>query len=240
MQSRLRSAKSMLYRVSPGKTNYTMPPQDYLVCPDQPWLDGINVSQGVIRQFVAMPLGRGYTIEAQTTGTEEFGGIQIQVYEPKPGQFPDHPPVESSLGPQVLASLAPAAETEMGLGAGGKMKQKIYPDPYGIATWDPTNYGCVFIHIVNSEQYRDITGCEPPLTPVSTETYTKHGFPWFDLYDEARGDVAASERLAQVKTIHEIDTEKGMVSGEGDASVEVPESHIITLRGRDETNDQEA
>jgi len=25
---------------------------------------------------------------------------------------------------------------EMGLAAGGKIKQKIYPDPYGISTWD--------------------------------------------------------------------------------------------------------
>lgn len=33
--------------------------QDYLVCPDQPWLDGINSGDGTIRQFVAMPLGHG-------------------------------------------------------------------------------------------------------------------------------------------------------------------------------------
>ena len=38
-------------------------PQDYLVVPDQPWLDGIVVRKGVIRQFVAMPLGLGYTVE---------------------------------------------------------------------------------------------------------------------------------------------------------------------------------
>lgn len=33
---------------------------DYLVVPDQPWLDGINGGNGLIRQFVAMPLGMGY------------------------------------------------------------------------------------------------------------------------------------------------------------------------------------
>ena len=42
-------------------------PQDYIVCPDQPWLDGINAGEGVIRQFVAMPLGLGYTVEAQVS-----------------------------------------------------------------------------------------------------------------------------------------------------------------------------
>lgn len=35
-------------------------PQDYVVLPEQPWLDGYCVGKGVIRQFVAMPLGRGY------------------------------------------------------------------------------------------------------------------------------------------------------------------------------------
>ena len=32
-------------------------PQNYLVLPEQPWLDGFAVRKGVIRQFVAMPLG---------------------------------------------------------------------------------------------------------------------------------------------------------------------------------------
>ena len=32
-------------------------PQDYVVLPEQPWLDGYCVEKGMIRQFVAMPLG---------------------------------------------------------------------------------------------------------------------------------------------------------------------------------------
>jgi hypothetical protein len=38
-------------------------PQDYVVTPPQPWLDGICAGKGTIRQFVAMPLGMGYTVE---------------------------------------------------------------------------------------------------------------------------------------------------------------------------------
>ena len=33
-------------------------PQDYMVAPDQPWLDGFCVAKGLIRQFVAIPLDR--------------------------------------------------------------------------------------------------------------------------------------------------------------------------------------
>ena len=45
-------------------------PQDYLVCPDQPWLDGINAGEGYIRQFVALPLGMGYRDVAMNPGED--------------------------------------------------------------------------------------------------------------------------------------------------------------------------
>ena len=41
----------------------TIKDQNYCVLPKQPWLDGINYGDGYIRQFVAMPLGKGYTVE---------------------------------------------------------------------------------------------------------------------------------------------------------------------------------
>ncbi len=43
-------------------------PQDYVVVPGQPWLDGFSVGAGLIRQFVAMPLGAGDSVEEQLTG----------------------------------------------------------------------------------------------------------------------------------------------------------------------------
>ncbi len=43
-------------------------PQDYVVVPGQPWLDGFSVGEGLIRQFVATPLGAGYSVEEQLTG----------------------------------------------------------------------------------------------------------------------------------------------------------------------------
>ena len=37
--------------------------QNYITLPKQLWLDGINCGNDFIRQFVAMPLGKGYTVE---------------------------------------------------------------------------------------------------------------------------------------------------------------------------------
>jgi hypothetical protein len=202
-------------------------PQNYIVCPEQPWLDGINSGQGSIRQFVAMPLGGGYTVEASVSGREEIGGIQITIFEPKPGRFPDQPPAQPELAAGPFAGMA--AAQPMGLGAGGVIRQKIYPDPYGIETWDQKNFGEVVIHILNSEQFREVTGLEPPPTPIDAKAYTEFGLPWFALYDEERGDIAPAERLARTKTIADRDKERGKVPPET-GSPKISESQIKRLR----------
>lgn len=57
--------------------------QDYVVTPAQLWLDGIASADGTVRQFVAMPLGSGYSVEAQITGEEVVGGLQFEVVPAK-------------------------------------------------------------------------------------------------------------------------------------------------------------
>jgi hypothetical protein len=53
--------------------------QDYIVIPKQQWLDGIATKSGQVRQFVAMPLGSGYSIETQVTGEDGTGGLQFDI-----------------------------------------------------------------------------------------------------------------------------------------------------------------
>lgn len=215
----------------PWSQTITRESEDYVVCPPQPWLDGINAGEGFIRQFVAMPLGMGYTVEAQATGEERFGGIQIIVYEPKPGRFPDQPPPLATgalwVAEAAMPLAAPAAAAEMGIAAGGKMKQHIYPDPHGLDAWDQSNYGRVYVHIINSMAFREITGLEPPPTPVTAKTYAEYGLPWFDLYDEGIGDIAAPDALKKVKSVKEMDEQKGFGPQQDDTSVNVPEDKII-------------
>lgn len=62
------------------------PVQDYIITPNQLWLDGIATSEGHVRQFVAMSMGAGYTVEAQITGEDITGGIQFEI---TPAKKPD-------------------------------------------------------------------------------------------------------------------------------------------------------
>ena len=64
----------------PWSSRLTRDPQNYVVLPRQPWLDGINSGKGSVRQFVAVPLGLGATVEGQVTGEEVWGGVQLQSF----------------------------------------------------------------------------------------------------------------------------------------------------------------
>jgi tetratricopeptide (TPR) repeat protein len=66
--------------------------QDYVIIPEQRWLDGINTGKNLVSQFVAMPIGEGFTIEEQMTDEARHGGFQIVVFEPKLGRFPEEAP----------------------------------------------------------------------------------------------------------------------------------------------------
>ena len=53
--------------------------QDYMIVPEQLWLDGIATEEGRVRQFVSVPTESGYSVETQITGQNDIGGIQFEV-----------------------------------------------------------------------------------------------------------------------------------------------------------------
>jgi len=165
-------------------------PQNYIVTPTQPWLDGINAGAGHVRQFVALPLDDPRTIEAQLSGSGKVGGLQLRVFPPKPGRFPEREPPRPP--------IKRAAGASMGLGAGGKIAQRIYADPHGLETWDTSQPITLWIQILNSTQFKFLTGVQAPLSVITSETYAKYHLPWFELYDEDQKALAQSDLLASV------------------------------------------
>ena len=201
--------------------------QNYVVIPEQPWLDGFNTGNGTIKQFVAMPLGMGYTIEGQVTGRELRGGIHLQVFDMKVSMVPRDTRHRYQI--DTHDDLEIHTCNEMGLAAGGTIDQDIYPDPYGYRSWDTLNYTDVRIHLVNSADFRMITGVDPPTTPVTAAEYSRFGFPWFDLYDEGKGDITPSPELARVKTVSQIDTAKGFTPQQDDTPVVIPPEQVSKI-----------
>lgn len=173
--------------------------QDYLVAPDQPWLDGFCVQKGLIRQFVAMPLGCGYTAEEQLTGEAQHGGLQIIAYPMKRSHY------EKLMKARPLVSKMcysmPMSSSSMGLAPGGLMRQEIYEDDHGMDAWETSVSSRCFVHILNSNQWASATGKPMPRPPVSASDYTAAGLPWFDYYDDSLSSVEGSPTLAGLDSV---------------------------------------
>ena len=184
-------------------------PQDYLVLPEQPWLDGYCVEEGIVRQFVAMPLGSGYTAEEQLSGEARHGGLQIVAYPMKRKRYEQLTRRRgyeyAELGPEVCS--APA--DEMGLAPGGRMRQEVYDDPYGLGAWDQRHASRCLVSIANSTQWLAVTGERPPTLPPPAKEYTEAGFPWFDWYGGDAEALAGAEKLGSLKSVSELGKQKG-------------------------------
>jgi len=183
-------------------------PQDYLVIPDQPWLDGFNVAEGLIRQFVAMPLGEGFTAEEQITGEAEHGGLQIIVYPIKAEIYDEYfedPESEMDYTYRPLFCrrndvVNESKAFDMGLAPGGLMRQIIHQDEYGLDVWDQSSgYRC-FVHLANSECYETVTGHPPPHRPPSAKEYTDAGLPWFEHYADKQA-VPGAQPLSKLTSV---------------------------------------
>lgn len=218
-------------KVSAGKINaitgelwsngISREPQDYLVVPGQPWLDGYNsVSKGFIRQFVAMPLGEGYSAERQIAGSENVGGLQITVYPLKKENFkkqqPDKPLVIRIMGSECRhdefefegASMLSVAKPGMGMAAGGRVRQGIYEDPFDLSEWDTNKSSRCFVHLANSQTWHAITGNHPPTKAPTAKQYSSQNLPWFSYYSD-RKPLSGSDILNKLKSVFYLGKERG-------------------------------
>lgn len=101
------------------------------------------------------------------------------------------------------ASLTPRKTLdEMGIGKGGKIVQKIYPDPYGMDKWQESPVAAVAVYVVNAQAFQEITGEQVP-APVSHESYKG---VWFGLQDSQLPDVAGTNKFTGLKNAFVGDT----------------------------------
>jgi len=205
------------FQTKDQKVNVALAEGNYMVVPPQPWLDGWKDRNDKVYQFVAAQLGSGQTVEGQLTGKEDVGGIQLVVYQPKPSAHSRiHQAREADLDEDLL-TLECAGGTlgggdylgstrgvsSMGLGRGGEIKQKIYPDPYGLGVWSPDSVQNVTLYLVDSKDFPEITGQQALPTPITVDTYRKLGYPWFGLSDGSWNDTKGSAVFGELKPVDE-------------------------------------
>lgn len=240
----------MALKVAAGKVNavtgeawsrdLSAEPQDYLVVPDQPWLDGFCVAKGTIRQFVAMPLGKGFTAEEQLTGQAEHGGLQIIAYPMKASVYKEL--FEQTVVLEPRATIAAVCDVapplaEMGLAPGGLMRQKIYEDDYGIDAWETSTSSRCFVHLLNSLQFFSVTGAPAPTMPPTAKNYSDAGLPWFEHYGGDKSALDGAQKLAGLHSVAAKSWQQGVpLAGNGPA-----QPHIVkAVGGRRQVREDEA
>ena len=204
-------------------------PQNYAVVPKQPWLDGYSVGEGRIRQFVAAQLGEGLTAEEQLTGGAESGGLQILVRPMRPSRWERlKARREAARRAQVdYAMMMPCFKKhnidipEMGLAAGGLMRQRIYKDKHGLKAWHRKQSSRCWVHIAEAGAWTALAG-EPATTkPPTPADYARAQMPWFDYYDEGAA-LKGSKKLAGLDSYAAAKAKKGEKSPEGENPWPVP------------------
>lgn len=190
----------------PWRPGLSKKQQDYVVIPPQMWLDGFAVETGIVRQFAAMPLGKGSTFEEQISGTAEWGGIQIfaaplkrEIWKKKRREWETAEEIRRQQPRDgVRYSMG---EKKVGLTGGGTIRQELYVDPYGIDDWDMEVAQRVFVSIVHAKDWFKITGENNPNKPFTTQSYAAAKLPWYEYYDEDQKTLPGALSLAKLRSI---------------------------------------
>ena len=121
---------------------------------------------------------------ARSPARRRHGGIQLCVFDPQPGFAVAPPPPLRFAAPAASAACALSAGAlvpppacaaprvkrprvaakgaAMGLAAGGRMRQRIYPDPHGLDAWDQDR---LHARLRCTRQQRAVAGRSPASTP---------------------------------------------------------------------------
>lgn len=175
-----------------------------MVAPLQGYLDGYCVKQGVVRQFVAMPLGSGYPAEEQATGEAEYDGclrilvcpMKLEVFERRFSKLTWDEYWGIGAAKKRLCYCRP-----MEVAHGSRIRQHLYEDPYELSAWDTEHVSRCFVRIVNSKEWRSITGEKPPRIGLTASQYARLNLPWLKSYEKKRVALSNGIILSALKEL---------------------------------------
>lgn len=167
----------VVYKAKPGKINHTTPsPREH----PYPWNPTSNPWPNPWDPFIGYNKGSPWTWN---------------------NCFPDGISFDCNHGPKMMRAMSAYHVQDMGLGKGGEIHQKVYDDPYGLKVWDKKAVAAERIYLVSSYDFRQITGHNPPQTPVNYEMYQRLGYPWFEVWDHHLKDSTGTDKFDNLDTV---------------------------------------
>jgi hypothetical protein len=96
----------------------------------------------------------------------------------------------------------------MKIEAGGTFSQSIYAGDGNAKSWDKQKTILFNLQLFNAPLFKQLLGIDPPDTPVIAATYAKHGYPFFEIYEQPTGVYGDAE----LKSTDTFDKEIGINS----------------------------
>jgi len=97
----------------------------------------------------------------------------------------------------------------MGLAPGGRMRQEIYDDPYGLAEWDLHHSARCFIQPRQRRAVAEYHGGADPTPPVTAQMYEWFRLPWFEYYAADLIALPGAAPLAGLTSVGTLAAQKG-------------------------------
>lgn len=148
---------------------------DIVFVRNQVLLDGFYVDRGLVRQFVAAPLGQGLTVEEQLTGEYEFAGLQLAAY---PLRAEIVKLLKEERERAIAAARAayvdgvremralPSQEERAGIMPGGYLAQDFQQSRFKPTSWDVDGRVRCFVQPILSSEWQRLTEMVPPLIDI--------------------------------------------------------------------------
>jgi hypothetical protein len=95
-------------------------------------------------------------------------------------------------------SVNRVACSEVGVGKGGKITQKIYPDPHGLEVWKTSPDRMMAVYLIDGVSFTQITGKPMPPMPKDVMDYIGK---WYGLHDKEEKDVAGTDKFTGLATV---------------------------------------
>ncbi|OAX84352.1 hypothetical protein ACJ72_01268 [Emergomyces africanus] len=96
-----------------------------------------------------------------------------------------------------------APPRDMGIAAGGKIKQSIHQDNYDLDSWDRSSTTTFNVQMLNAAAFEKIIGISPPPCPIDATTYLQCGLPFFKLPEDespVKGQFQDVQSLVEIST----------------------------------------
>ena len=170
-------------------------------------LDGFYVDRGLVRQFVATPVGLGLTAEEQLTGSAEYAGFQISVYPlrrtiAEPIIRKRRQVIERAAADGIMEMRAPlSADERLGLMPGGYLSQNLFNNPFRETDWQDSDRLRCFAQPVHTEEWLRLTQIEPPVVEIYAAPELLQQHPLLANYKNTHVSQAAGSILKRLLSV---------------------------------------